>query len=293
MLVGSRKFRCRRGKCVAILCAAIGLACSANNPATAGAFGRQSDFQSAQVGTYANHGWIGIRVEAMQNGIGGVLVTSTVPRSPAAMGGIRAGDHLMSAEGHALDNPEQFVKLIRSRRPGSRLSLVGSRGSEPRSFELTIEKLPDENGVLEKTFLDLPAPALDGLASLSGEAAPSWSSLRGRIVVLDFWAPWCGVCHLISPELNRWQTRFGERLVVIGIAPGSVPQIAQSAPRFHMQYRVLADPGERVVRAFDAFAVPLVLIVDGDGVVRAVSLGYSSQQLNKMERLVEKLLAPS
>jgi thiol-disulfide isomerase/thioredoxin len=147
--------------------------------------------------------------------------------------------------------------------------------------------------VLERTFLELPAPTLDGLASLSGEAAPSWSSLRGRIVVLDFWAPWCGVCHLISPELNRWQTRFGERLAVIGIAPGSVAQITQAAPHFHMQYQVFADPEERVIKAFDAFAVPLILVVDGAGVVRAISLGYSSQQLNKMERLVEKLLAPS
>ncbi len=147
--------------------------------------------------------------------------------------------------------------------------------------------------MFERTFLDLPAPTLDGLVSLSGEAPPTWPSLRGRIVVLDFWAPWCGVCHSISPELNRWQTRFGERLAVIGIAPGSVAQIAEAAPRFHMQYRVLADPRERVVKAFDAYAVPLVLVIDGAGVVRAISLGYSSQQLNKMERLVEKLLAPS
>ncbi len=291
MLPVSRKFHWRRGKYATILCATIELACASNSPTTTGAFGRQSDFQQGPVGANANRGWIGIRVEALPKG--GVLVTSTIPRSPAAAGGIRAGDHLMSAEGHVIDNPEDFVKLIRSQRPGTRLSLVGSRGSEARSFDLKIESSPDENGVLERTFLDLPAPPLDGLVSLAGEVAPSWSTLRGRIVVLDFWAPWCGVCHLISPELNRWQTRFGERLVVIGIAPGSVPQIAQSAPRFHMQYRVLADPGERVVRAFDAFAVPLVLVVDGDGVVRAVTLGYSSQQLNKMEKLVEKLLAPT
>jgi thiol-disulfide isomerase/thioredoxin len=293
MLVASRKFHGLWRKCATILCATIHLACSANSPSSTGALRRQSDFEPARNGTYTKRGWIGIRIEAMPSGVGGVLVTSTVPRSPAAIGGIRAGDHLMSAEDRALDGPEEFVRLIRSRRPGTRLTLIGSRGSVSRSFDLKIENSPDENGVLERTFLDLPAPALDGLASLSGEATPSWASLRGRIVVLDFWAPWCGVCHLISPELNRWQTRFGERLAVIGIAPGSVAQVAKSAPRFHMEYPVLADPEERVVKAFDAFAVPLVLVIDGSGVVRAISLGYSSQQLNKMERLVEKLLAPS
>ncbi len=293
MPVASRRFHRYGGKHAAILSAAIHVACSANSSSSTGALHRQSDFQLAPGGTHSNSGWVGIRVQAMPNGVRGVLVTSTVARSPAAIGGILVGDHLMSAEGHPLDSPEQFVKLIRSRRPGAHLTLVGSRGSESRSFDLKIENLPDENGVLERTFLDLPAPTLDGLVSLSGEAPPTWPSLHGRIVVLDFGPLGAAFCHLISPELNRWQTRFGERLAVIGIAPGSVAQIAEAAPRFHMQYRVLADPRERVVKAFDAYAVPLVLVIDGAGVVRAISLGYSSQQLNKMERLVEKLLAPS
>jgi peroxiredoxin len=158
-------------------------------------------------------------------------------------------------------------------------------------FELMIEPLPDENGILERTFVAQPAPALDGLVAVSGKTAVAWASLRGRIVVLDFWAPWCGVCHLVSTELNRWQTRFGERVVVIGIAAGPVWKVAEFAARFQMHYPVAADPEERVVNAYDASAVPLVLVVDGSGVVRAVTLGYSSQRLTQMEKLVERLLA--
>ena len=56
---------------------------------------------------------------------------------------------------------------------------------------------------------------------------------------------------------------------------------------------LFADPEGRVVKAYEAFAVPLVLVVDASGVVRAVTLGYSSQRLSKMEKLVEKLLVAS
>lgn len=94
----------------------------------------------------------------------------------------------------------------------------------------------------------------------------------------------------MSAELNRWQTRFGERVVVMGIAAGPVGKIAESATRFQIRYPVVADPEERVVRAYDAFAVPLILVVDATGIVRAITLGYSSQRLVQMEKLVEKLL---
>jgi alkyl hydroperoxide reductase subunit AhpC len=60
-----------------------------------------------------------------------------------------------------------------------------------------------------------------------------------------------------------------------------------------MQYPTFADPGERVVEAYDAFAVPSVFVIDVKGVVRAVSVGYSSVRLSKMEKLLEKLLEES
>lgn len=152
---------------------------------------------------------------------------------------------------------------------------------------------PDENGALEQAFVGRPAPSLDGLLSIDQQRAPGWTALRGQVVVLDFWAPWCGVCHVVATDLNRWKHRFGERLQVIGIAAGSVEQVRAYAPRFHMQYSIAADPNEKVSKAFDVMAVPLLVVVDMTGVVRAVTLGYSSPRMSKMEELVEKLLSLS
>ncbi len=278
--------RCAMG----LACVTAVLGCKPHGAASVAQ--QQADFVLTPEGNYLDRGWIGIRVDTMPNRRG-VLVTKTFPRSPASSADIRAGDQLTQADGRPLQGARGLVELIRSRKPGSRLMLSGFRGGEPQAFDVRVENSPDENGLLERTLVNLPAPALDGLAPLTSEAAPSWALLRGRVVVLDFWAPWCGVCHLVATELNRWQQRFGERIAVIGIAAGPVADVAQSAPRFHMNYLVVADPDERVVSAYDALAVPLVLVVDSGGVVRAVSLGYSSVRLSKMEQLVEKLLVPS
>lgn len=273
----------------AAACALAALSCGSREPARVATVNRNSDFRLTPSGTYANRGWVGIRVEPAPSGRG-VLVSGTIPRSPAAAVGIRAGDVLNAAEGRTVSGTEDFVSLIQGRAPGTLLRLSGTRGTRAVSFELKVESSPDENGVLERILIGFPAPDLSGLVPLGEQSVPSWPSLRGRVVVLDFWAPWCGVCHMISPELNRWQQRFGEKLAVIGIAAGAVSEIAPHAPRFHMQYPVFADPDEQVVKAYEAFAVPLVVVVDASGVVRAVTLGYSSQRLSKMEKLVEQLL---
>jgi len=203
---------------------------------------------------------------------------------------MRTGDILTAADQRPLLGPRDFVNLVHGREPGTPLTLSGTRGNAQVSFALKVENSPDENGVLERVLVGLPAPPLAGLVPLGQSEVPSWEKLRGHVVVLDFWAPWCGVCHLVTGELNRWQARFGNPLTVMGIAAGEVSDIAPYAPRFHMQYPVFADPNEQIVRAYEAFAVPLVLVVDASGVVRAVTLGYSSERLNKMEKLVEKLL---
>jgi peroxiredoxin len=78
---------------------------------------------------------------------------------------------------------------------------------------------------------------------------------------------------------------------VIGIFAASVHDVTRFAPRFHMRYAIAADPDETVSKAFDASAVPLVVIVDATGIVRAVTLGYSSVRMKHMKQLVGQLVS--
>jgi peroxiredoxin len=108
---------------------------------------------------------------------------------------------------------------------------------------------------------------------------------------MDFWAPSYGVCHLVSSELNRWQAKWQDQIMVLGISAGSPAFVARHVQKFDMPYPVLADPHERVVDTFHASVVPLLVVVDQHGVVRAISLGYSAFSLSRMEQLVAQLVA--
>src|SRR5512146_1113803 len=99
-----------------------------------------------------------------------------------------------------------------------------STASEQPKSDLLLSPRPtkvEHAGNLSRLFVGRPAPALDSLVTVGGQPTPTWPAMRGRVVVLDFWSPWCGVCHLVADDLNEWQQEFGARIQVIGIATGS------------------------------------------------------------------------
>jgi thiol-disulfide isomerase/thioredoxin len=251
----------------------------------------ESDLVLAPRSVNVPRGWIGIQLSAADADEPGASVVAVVPDSPAQAAGITAGDRLLECDGQILETPADLVARIRTSKPGKLLQLKGQRAGSTTRFAVKVQPSPDENSVLERLFVGHAAPSLDGLVGIGEQPALRWAELQGRVVVLDFWAPWCGVCHVVADDLNHWQQEFGRQLHVIGIATGSVEDVSKFAPRLHMAYPVAADPNEVVARAFSASAVPMVFVVDRKGIVRAVHLGYSSARMSEMKQLVMQLVS--
>ncbi len=119
--------------------------------------------------------------------------------------------------------------------------------------------------------------------------------LRGKVVIVDFWASWCEVCRTALPELDAVALRHrGEPLAVVAI---SIDRHASLAQRFLDDYlpqphvELLRDPGAEVMARFGAGGMPTLYVVDRDGIVRDVKAGYESQQLDSLEPLLRRLLA--
>jgi len=290
MLIDSASASLRSCLLALVCCAAAAPACGLNSRAKHPQL-QKSDLLPAPRQNNATRGWIGILAAAVAEGGIGVQVMGVVPDSPAASAGIAAGDFLLGTDKRPFDGPDALVALIRSSAPGSVMRFKGRRAGATRTFEVEVEPAPDENTVLERMFVGRPAPSLDGVVGIDANATPSWPQLRGRVVVLDFWAPWWGVCHVVADDLNHWQHEFGKRLQVVGIAAGTFEDVSRLAPQFHMEYLVAADPNEAVSTAFSASAVPLVVVVDATGVVRAVTLGYSSARMSAMKNIVAQLVS--
>lgn len=230
-------------------------------------------------------GWLGVELQAAREGQMGVQVVDIVRRSPASDAGLQAGDAVVQVDGEAISDPVSLVRRIRKTRPGTRLSLGVARRGSLRLVAIVVEATPNPDELLERRFVGTSAPSLEGLKVVSGEVVANWTALRGQLVVLEFWAPWCGVCRLMHARLNEWQSQwamYGVR--VLGIAALGPDEARHYATRFQMGYSIAADEEESVFRSYDVFAVPSLFLVDRAGKIVDATTGYSSQRLARMEK---------
>ncbi len=116
------------------------------------------------------------------------------------------------------------------------------------------------------------------LEDLSGSSF-SLSMMRGRAVLLDFWASWCGPCRAEMPVLERLHREFaGRGLLVVGV---NVDEPRETAARFIQQqgytFTVLLDRRLEAAMLYDARALPTLVLVDAEGNVKAYSHGTQSE----------------
>jgi cytochrome c biogenesis protein CcmG/thiol:disulfide interchange protein DsbE len=117
-----------------------------------------------------------------------------------------------------------------------------------------------------------PATTLSQLDS--GDKVPL-SSYRGQVVVLNFWASWCGPCKHETPLLERWHRRLQDHAgTVVGVDVLDVREDAQRFVRdFRLTYPQLRDGDGSNLKRFDVLAYPETVVIDRRGRIAATSRG--------------------
>lgn len=121
--------------------------------------------------------------------------------------------------------------------------------------------------------------------------------LGQRVIVLSFWATWCGPCAVELPQLQRlYAAHAAEGLMVLGISmdgPDTVADVAPRARRYGLAFPVLLDEETSVVRTYNPKrAAPFTLLIDRSGVIVTAREGFATGDELKLEREIQALLRP-
>ena len=117
-----------------------------------------------------------------------------------------------------------------------------------------------------------PLPLL--LDDLDGKPV-DLQSLKGQVVLLNFWATWCDGCRAEIPALNRLQQQFGGRkLRVVGVNVGEgAARIAQFMERIPIHFTVLRDVDSTVLKGWHIRILPSTFLIDRNGMLRYQLVG--------------------
>jgi peroxiredoxin len=125
-----------------------------------------------------------------------------------------------------------------------------------------------------KAAPNAPAPdftlrQLDGANLRLGEQ-------RGRVVMVNFWATWCGPCRVELPHLGRLHDKYRSAgFVLLGVNIDEDANAAKAlASKLGLKFPVLFDSKKEVVAAYDLNAMPATVLIDRDGRVRHLHRGY-------------------
>jgi peroxiredoxin len=118
------------------------------------------------------------------------------------------------------------------------------------------------------------------------------SKLKGQPVLVDFWASWCAPCAQSFPVLNDLQRDYRDRgLQVVGINVDEKIADAQKFLDKHpANFSIVADTRATCARAFDVMGMPSSYLIDRDGMVQYIHLGFKPSDEELLRQQVEHLL---
>ncbi len=226
--------------------------------------------------------WIGVRFDR-----GTTRVIQVVPGGPAEQAGVKIGDEVAAIDGHEVFLDVEAVSTIREHAPGKTPVVVRRSGHEI-TLSIAIATMPDMDELPKLTLMDKPAPAF-AAELISGPYAPVLKDLAGKVVVVDFWATWCGPCSVTLPYLDQWQSLYGARgLRIVGLTAEDTATVKEFLQVHPLSYAIARDVDDRIGQTYLRFAIPMLVVIDKTGVVRQIQVGTDG--FETVETTITKLL---
>ena len=145
-----------------------------------------------------------------------------------------------------------------------------SGASDDPQFAMAMKRLEADDAAREHANFTLTD--LDG---------KSWTlqSLRGKVVLVNFWATWCPPCRKEMPDLDALYRRFKDRgLVVLAISDEEVAKVKPFLAERNLTFPILLDPGRKVNDLFRIDGIPKTFVYDREGKLAAQSIDMRTEK---------------
>jgi thiol-disulfide isomerase/thioredoxin len=150
-----------------------------------------------------------------------------------------------------------------------------------------------------------PAPELTAIDQWFPGQADTLANMRGKVILLDFWATWCGPCLAAFPSLTEWHETFQkDGLEILGITkytgeaegfsvdkPAEIEFLKRFKKANRLPYNFVVAKNNTNQTAYGAGSIPTTVLIDRKGIVRYVETGTSRSREEEVRQEIEKLLA--
>ncbi len=131
------------------------------------------------------------------------------------------------------------------------------------------------------------------VSSIKGEKFDV-QNLKGKVLLVNFWATWCGPCRGEMPQLEKevWLRFKSRKFAMVGIAREQTQGvILKELPKLRVTYPLAADPHRAIYKRFANAGIPRSYVVGADGRIAFQSSGYEAAEFEQMKRVIEQELA--
>jgi len=136
-----------------------------------------------------------------------------------------------------------------------------------------------------------PAPAFTLTSAMTGQQA-GLAQYKGQVVMVNFWATWCGPCQQEMPLLEQMYKKYrpaGFTLIGVNVDKEASP-VKELLARKPVSFPVLLDPANQVSKSYHVDEMPSSVIIDRKGVIRYVHRGYKPGDENEYQDRIRQLI---